>query len=196
MYTTISNKIDNLEQFCLSLINKMKNITSVEDLMELKKQYIINWVEHMPNLDYKCVNCTNKKCKYCYINRFKKSKKKLQKAINKYYIGEQYGINLNNEIKEMLINNLTDNLKIAIKNLKAKLNNFITTASTKNFISILYLWSNTLPIQGNICYFCLIGNCIECKYKEIHNVCGENKSDYKKLFYSLISLKSVLIPYL
>lgn len=37
MYTTISNKIDNLEQFCLSLINKMKNITSVEDLMELKK---------------------------------------------------------------------------------------------------------------------------------------------------------------
>ena len=39
MYTTISNKIDNLEQFCLSLINKMKNVTSVEDLMELKKQW-------------------------------------------------------------------------------------------------------------------------------------------------------------
>ena len=56
MYITISNKIDNLEQSCLSLINKMKNITSVEDLMELKKQYIINWVEHMPNLDYKCLS--------------------------------------------------------------------------------------------------------------------------------------------
>ena len=191
-------------------VSHLKHADSVDRVMELKQNLLIDYLQNFPLGMFECYFCLEEmddeesddcsKCPYGTIhgiciaeknnNDYGKiylQKKNLLRAVRKfYYNNEHYDLELDEEIIDFLVYNAK-----SISNKILLLFDFvigeIKKAKSVEWImkikkQLLLDLVNYLPLGTNSCYFCLLhSNCISCEYAKHHKICTEKNSDYKKI---------------
>lgn len=159
------DKIKQIKITCDNLINIMKKANTVEDLMASKKDLMRYLASLLWDKDI------NKTISDEDITE-------LLLLIERYHEpGDRYGMKLNTQTKDCVIDDIREHINFSIKQLEETLKPHSESGGS--------LIVSMIPMGANHCYFCMALASLNCRsmcpYGEIHGFCSESDSSYNNL---------------
>ena len=181
-------------------IKKVGEADKVEEIMFYLQQLIRN-VLYLPLGTDTCYFCLNENscenCRYAKIHGICGTEKsdyskislrlnELLYAIDDFYKGEVYSVDLNKEVQSKLVRNLVRwffTVNVEINECIEQIESSETVENIMMFKQkLLITLVQNLPLRYYYNYFCLKNKrCGECEYAKIHGVCSEEGSDVNKI---------------
>jgi len=96
------------------------------------------------------------------------------------------------DILEKVVYNINQSLYALNARVREKLRALLRARTVERAMAlkkeILLLWLDSLPMDSEHCYFCMVYRCHSCPYARNHGICTHTDSDYYKIVGQLTQL--------
>ena len=224
MIKNIKARWRTTKYFLNNHIERIKEANTIEDVMRIKKSFLIDYIDGFMIGSDTCYFCLKNErhfpiCKDCEYRQFHgrcgsefeendydkiwDAKDDLRRSIEiRYYRGEQY---LNTKFKKEIRDKIASGLQECVKNVSGIVDDFISDIENSKSVEelmdkkrlFLLDYVEFLPLGYATCYFCIENDfcCGVCEYGEHHKICLEDDSDYDIISFKQKSLEFAIRGY-